>query len=278
MDARKYVENAIARLEKQLGLPVTIVDYDGWFNDRQKSRVFDENRKSHRKLPLCDMGFCKKCRDNCRRRINALCMAEPHAHYTVCWKNLGQIAVPLRHQNFHYGVFYGGLFRAADGVVPEGLPADFYTLYKKLPLYDHDMVNEYMAVLDIFARGLINYLCEENILNFNYDTRTRQLVEYLEKHYSEAVSLEDAAGVLGLTPAYASSFIKKSSGYSFSQLLRSIRIEQAKKLLTASGENLHSIAMKCGFANEFHFSKVFRQQIGESPAVFRKRNEPQKDQ
>lgn len=271
MNQLEYVENAIVQMEKYLKLPITIVDHDGWFNSRQKGLIFDEKRKSHRKLALCNMVFCARCRENCRYKLNALCMKEPHPHYTVCWQNYGQIAVPLRHNNIHYGVLYAGLFRQTPNPAPD-MPEAVKSAYKALPLYNEDRITEFMQVLDIFTRGLIGYLCAENILNLDYDTRFRKLIEYLENNYPQAISLNDVAELLELSPAYASSFIKQMSGCNFSQLLRGIRIEHAGKMLISSEKNLRQIARACGFSSEFHLSKIFKQQTGESPSDFRRRN------
>lgn len=270
MKPLEYVENAIVQLENHLKLPITIVDHDGWFNNRQNRRIFNEVRKSHRKLALCDMVFCARCRANCRYKINNLCMDEPYSHYTVCWQNFGQIAVPLRHNNIHYGILYAGLFRNTANP-PSGMTEEFCRAYKALPLYNKERIAEFMQVLDMFGRGLIDYLCEENIVDLDYDARFRKLIEYLENNYQQNISLDDVAGLLELSPAYASSFIKQSSGCNFSQLLRAIRIEHAKEMLTLSGKNLREIARMCGFSSEFHLSKVFKQQSGESPSEFRKR-------
>ena len=237
MKQLEYVENAIVQMEKHLKLPITVVDHDGWFNSRQQGRIFNETRKSHRKLPFCDMVFCPQCRENCRHKLNALCIKEPHPHYSLCWQNVGQIAIPLRHNNIHYGVLYAGLFRNAANS-PADIPEAVKNAYKALPLYNEERIAEFMRLLDIFARGLIGYLCEENILKLNYDTRFRKLIEYLENNYSQAISLNDVAELLGLSPAYASSFIKQMSGCNFSQLLRTIRIERAIKMLISSEKNL----------------------------------------
>ena len=275
MKPLEYVENAIVQLENHLNLPITLVDHDGWFNNRQNKRIFNEVRKSHRKLALCDMVFCDNCRANCRYKLNALCMNEPYSHYTVCWQNLGQIAVPLRHNNIHYGILYAGLFRNT-AAPPAGMTEEFCRAYKALPLYNKERIADFMRVLDIFGRGLIDYLCEENIIDLNCDARFRKLIEYLENNYQQNISLDDVANILGLSPAYASSFIKQASGCNFSQLLRAIRIEHAKEMLTLSGKNLREIAQMCGFSSEFHLSKVFKQQSGESPSDFRKRKKTAK--
>jgi len=271
MEPREYAENAIRTLEKQLRLPITVVDHDGWFQLKQKSQIFDDRRRSHRKLAVCDAGFCAACRANCRYKLNQLCREDPRPHYTLCWKNIGQIAVPLRRDQFHYGVLYAGCFRPEHGEAPRGLPREFYSAYARLPAAEPKQINAWMPMLDMFARGLIDYLCAENILNLDYDFRVRKLLEYLETHYAEKINLKDAAQHLALSAVYASSFIKRATGSNFSALLRSIRVNHARKMLGTTEETLRSIAAACGFSNEFHLSKVFKQHTGESPSQFRRR-------
>lgn len=272
MEPREYVERAIRRLEQCLGLQITIVDHEGWFQTRQKEAVFSERRKSHHKYPCCLHGFCWDCRKHCRYALNQLCIDEPSPHYTVCWKGIGQMAVPLRRGNFHYGVLFAGTFRQPGRTPPKGLPTDFYKAYAALPPVDPALIKSVMPTLAIFARGLLDYLCDENILNFDYDFRVRRLLEFLEERHGGPIALEDVARQLNLSTAYTSSFIKQSMGCTFSQLLRSIRIDHAKKLLTTTEEKLRSIALACGFSSEFHLSKVFKQQTGESPSDFRRHN------
>lgn len=274
MESLEYIETAIANFERLINLPITIVDHNGLFQFKQKSKVFNDWRRSHHKLPVCYAGFCPDCVANCRYRLNQLCIAQPKPHYTVCWKNIAQIAVPLRHEDFHYGVLYAGVFKPQGGTVPKGLPDEFYTEYASLRQIDEASLAQYMSILEIFARGLISYLCEENILNFDYDLRVRKLGEYLEAHYQEQLTLNDIARHLALSEAYTSSFIKKNTGSNFSELLRSIRINHAKKMLATTEDTLRSIAEACGFSSEFHLSKVFKQQTSESPSAFRKRSLP----
>lgn len=271
MEPLDYAENVICTLEKQLDLPITVVDHDGWFQFKQKRQVFDDRRRSHQKLAVCNAGFCVACRSNCRYKLNQICSESPHPHYTVCWKMVGQIAVPLRRDQFHYGVLYAGSFRTKGAEPPRGLPKAFYQAYAKLPDADMKRIEEWMKMLDIFARGLVDYLCEENVLNLDYDFRMRKLLAYLEAHYAEKVTLKDVARHLALSKVYASSFIKHATGSNFSDLLRLIRVTHVRKMLSTTEEKLSSIAKACGFSSEFHLSKVFKQQTGESPSQFRNR-------
>lgn len=265
-----YVENAMVQLEQELHLRITVIDRDGIFNYKQKSEVFQHARHTHQTHPCCRWGFCDACVAHCRHRINQHLLDEPVPYYSVCWKGIGQIAVPLRQLNFNYGILYAGNFRAKDAVVPEGLPPEFYEAFNVLPEADDAKIGKLLPVLHLFALGLITYLREENIVNDEYDFRVRKIFTFLEQNLCRNIGLPDMARFLHLSEPYASLLIKQITGYTFSQLLRSFRITHAKKLLITTEENLRSIALQCGFSNEFHLSKVFKETTGLSPSVFRK--------
>ncbi len=269
MEQREYVENALAQLEKHLKLRLTVIDWNGLFNYKQKSEVFIATRRSHQINPSCKIGFCDTCIKNCRFRINQLCQNTPQACYSVCWKGIGQIAVPLRYMNFHYGILYAGNFRDPSVTPPDGLPANFYRAYETLPFSSKKTLDQLMGVLDLFAQGMIHYLRNENILNDEYDFRVGRIYSFIEENRHRSIGLPDIAEYLQLSESYASLFITRSTGQSFSQLLRRKRIDSAKKLLVTTEENLHGIALKCGFSSEFHLSKVFKEITGISPSEFR---------
>jgi AraC family transcriptional regulator len=47
------------------------------------------------------------------------------------------------------------------------------------------------------------------------------------------------------------------------------RVERAKQLLKQREQAIASVAMDCGFANQSHFAKCFRQYTGMNPKQFR---------
>ena len=51
-------EKAISALESELGLRITVIDYEGLFHTIPGQAVLDYNRQSHRKLPSCFIDFC----------------------------------------------------------------------------------------------------------------------------------------------------------------------------------------------------------------------------
>ena len=48
------------------------------------------------------------------------------------------------------------------------------------------------------------------------------------------------------------------------------RVERAQELLRKTEVSCVDIAMRCGFADQAYFGKIFKQQTGQTPAAWRK--------
>jgi AraC-like DNA-binding protein len=58
------------------------------------------------------------------------------------------------------------------------------------------------------------------------------------------------------------------TGYSATQFIKRIRLEQAKDYLRDGTLNITEIAYRCGFNSQSYFSKSFQEYTGESPSQF----------
>jgi AraC family transcriptional regulator of arabinose operon len=52
------------------------------------------------------------------------------------------------------------------------------------------------------------------------------------------------------------------------ELLRRARVEEARRLLAAGDLSIKQVAIACGFASPYHFSKVFRRIDGLPPSQY----------
>ncbi|MED2893344.1 helix-turn-helix domain-containing protein [Brevibacillus porteri] len=102
-----------------------------------------------------------------------------------------------------------------------------------------------------------------------------QTLSYIHTNYAEPITLDDLANRAGLTPRYYSEVFKKKVGKSPIEYLTSCRMEHAKTLLRESNKRLREVARLVGYADEFYFSRRFKQQIGVSPTVFVRMNQKQ---
>jgi AraC-like DNA-binding protein/ligand-binding sensor protein len=98
-------------------------------------------------------------------------------------------------------------------------------------------------------------------------TRAR---EYVDRHHHEALSLDQVAKHVNLSPAYFSSIFTRVAGMTFTSYVQQTRIERAKKLLRETSRRITGSAFEVGFNNLTHFNYVFRKREGRSPSAYRK--------
>jgi AraC family transcriptional regulator len=100
--------------------------------------------------------------------------------------------------------------------------------------------------------------------------KLRQATEYMQAHLSEDISLNEIANELGMSQYYFCHLFKRSTGISPHQFLIRQRVDRAKHLLKQPERTVISVALECGFANQSHFARCFRQCTGMNPNQFRK--------
>lgn len=94
-----------------------------------------------------------------------------------------------------------------------------------------------------------------------------------EKGYSqENISLESLARALKSNQTYLSNYINSTYGVGFRQWISTLRIEEAKNLISANADMpFAEIAEMVGISNQSSFSRQFLNVIGISPGEYRKR-------
>ena len=99
--------------------------------------------------------------------------------------------------------------------------------------------------------------------------QARRAKEFIEAHLAENISLADLARECSLSVAHFARSFKRSIGMTPYQFLTERRIERARDLLLHTALPLTDVAVCCGFADQSHFTKVFRRVLGTSPGNFR---------
>ncbi len=97
-----------------------------------------------------------------------------------------------------------------------------------------------------------------------------QITGALEEHFDEPVRLEALARDLGLHPVYVSRAFRQHTGVTMHEYLRTLRLQHARHLLSASRRSIGAIAAEAGFSDGSHLSRTFAEQLGVTPKSFRK--------
>ncbi|MGV8919492.1 MAG: helix-turn-helix domain-containing protein [Pseudomonas sp.] len=97
----------------------------------------------------------------------------------------------------------------------------------------------------------------------------RQLVECIEQHLAQPLSLGQLAAQCALSEYHFARMFRESFGLPPHQYLLARRMNRARDLLRTSTMPFGDIAMACGFASASHFNNRFRQVMGATPGEYR---------
>jgi AraC family transcriptional regulator len=93
---------------------------------------------------------------------------------------------------------------------------------------------------------------------------------YIEAHLETSIRIQDLAAVARRSTAYFCRAFKATFQETPHAFVVGRRLHRAAELMLTSDVSLSQVALACGFADQAHFCKMFRQRHGESPAVWRR--------
>ena len=92
----------------------------------------------------------------------------------------------------------------------------------------------------------------------------------MKNNYADKITLNSLASFIGYSPTHFQKIFTQTMHISPQKYLETIRINQAKYLLSQHSQSISDIAYNCGFSSQPHFTLVFRQHTGMTPKEFRK--------
>jgi AraC-like DNA-binding protein len=100
--------------------------------------------------------------------------------------------------------------------------------------------------------------------------RVRRTLEWLEQQlYQSEVRLDSVAGNVGLSPAGLRARFKAETGFTLHEYLLHRRLEEARRRLAETDDDITSLAHKLGFSSSQYFATVFRRETGTTPGAYR---------
>ncbi len=107
-------------------------------------------------------------------------------------------------------------------------------------------------------------------LTQEYSTLTQNILNYLNKNFTQKITLDDIGSNTFFSPIYCDAVFKQDTGYTIIDYVLTMRIEESKKLLLEDNVDIGQIAEAVGFGDRNYFSRVFKKRVGCAPSVFRK--------
>ncbi len=105
------------------------------------------------------------------------------------------------------------------------------------------------------------------------DNKIVEIIKYINRHYSENITLEQICKVYSMSRSSISHSFKKQTGKSFREYLIDVRLQSAKSLLLHSNLTVSEIAFSVGFNDSNYFSNVFKSNTGISPRAYRSKKD-----
>jgi len=99
--------------------------------------------------------------------------------------------------------------------------------------------------------------------------RLRQVIDYIEAHLADDLSLAMLASIAGLSLHHFGETFRQSMGVPPHRFVLTRRIERAKILLLSTDMTITQIAFAVGYSSQSHFATKFREAAGATPQRFR---------
>lgn len=188
------------------------------------------------------------------------------AKYEDASATLNALLSGNHHDGAYLGQFASNLFEII-----------FDRLYANLKIQFVSDKFDYKKLVDINTREEISSFANQvlqNIINQmstdgknTGDAVITKIIQFVNEHYSENISLQDAADKVFFSPVYCSRFFKKQTGENFSDYLLRVRMENAVKFLREN-KKITDISRDCGYSNSGYFTRIFKEYYKCTPSEY----------
>lgn len=101
----------------------------------------------------------------------------------------------------------------------------------------------------------------------------QRVIDFAQAHLDQGITLDALAEQTSYSSYHFARLFRQATGMSPYQFVLRQRIERAQQLLHDTEDPLLDIAYDCGFANQCHMTRVFRQHVGMTPRAYRRMHE-----
>ena len=104
------------------------------------------------------------------------------------------------------------------------------------------------------------------------DFYVQEAISYMELHYQSNITVEEIANACRLNRSYFSKLFKEKKGCPPQEFLIRLRLSKAADLMRNTSMSISDISASCGYPNQLHFSRAFKQRYSVSPREWRSQN------
>ena len=184
------------------------------------------------------------------------------------WENVPYDMSPLFHIFVNRKKGQGNLIPAEE-VQRSGLGAElealFILLQENAPNRDMLALSKLIQLLSLMA-GLSSV---KDTANKKEDPLLRQVLQHLNEHCTEDISVVSVAAHFHITPSFLAHWFKKSTGLSPWNYVILRRLQQANGFMSL-GYSAEEACYRAGFDNYANFFRLYKKHTGIPPSQFKK--------
>ena len=104
------------------------------------------------------------------------------------------------------------------------------------------------------------------------DFYVREAINYIERNYTQSITVEDIAAWCNLHRSYLGKIFKDVMNTTIQDFLIKYRLNKACEMMKNKDMKLKDIAEANGYPNQFYFSKMFKKEYEMTPREWRAKN------
>ena len=102
-----------------------------------------------------------------------------------------------------------------------------------------------------------------------YLDRLRDIISFIENHYTQEISLEDVAKAANICKSECCRFFKKHMGMTIFDYILYTRIQNSLPIL-AKAESITEVASQVGFSSPSYYSQIFKRYMKRTPMEYKR--------
>ena len=145
-----------------------------------------------------------------------------------------------------------------------------YCYYEKDIAYELELKSLLFKFFSLlYKNDLIKKHQSKNNLTINTTDKIKLVLNYINDHYSEDISINTLAELCDYSEYHFMRFFKKHIGLTCVQYINNLRLEKSSILLTSTNNAIMDVSLEVGFDNLSYFNKLFKRKYNLTPKEFR---------
>lgn len=160
------------------------------------------------------------------------------------------------------------IFHTKNDVMTETKILEMYAEQFVNDEYSDRIINNILCLFFTYLMRLYRKTAELPPACTAAEVEKYKIVNYIQDHYS-TVTLDSVSAHFNFSTPYCSKLIKSTTGHTFSELLRMVRMRRSEIMLRSTQMSIANISSALGYENPESFIRVFKKQYGMSPSQYR---------